>query len=225
MRRFWLSLAVVALIAQGQEDARAGRVRELIELTGALDRIAPAFDAAFERAGKLASAAEIEQAKKEFGRDQILAVVVPLYAKYFDDETLDATLTFLRSPAGKKYLVSAERAYLDATLAAAASVEGVVRKDGLDRATKRRAAERQCKEYFDCAMLWRTVRKRFPEKIEDLEGPLTERDKVPFVKIEPDPWGGKYVLRPDANGRPTVVCLGPDGVEDTEDDIRYPEER
>jgi len=85
-------------------------------------------------------------------------------------------------------------------------------------------AETKCKEYYDQAVFWRTVNKKLPESLEDMEAPLRPGDTVNFIEVVDDPWGNKYVLERDGKSV-KVVSWGSDGQEGTDDDIQYPAER
>ena len=85
-------------------------------------------------------------------------------------------------------------------------------------------AETKCKEYFDQAIFWRTVNKKLPESLEDMEAPLRPGDTVNFIEVVEDPWGNAYVLERDGKSI-KVVSWGPDGQEGTDDDIQYPTEK
>ncbi len=85
-------------------------------------------------------------------------------------------------------------------------------------------AETKCKEYYDQAVFWRTVNKKLPESLEDMEAPLRPGDTVNFIEVVDDPWGNKYVLERDGKSV-KVVSWGSDGQEGTDDDIQYPAEK
>ena len=85
-------------------------------------------------------------------------------------------------------------------------------------------AETKCKEYYDQAKLWRTINKKAPESLEEMEAPLKPGDTVNFTEVVDDPWGHKYVLEKDGNSL-KIVSWGPDGLEGTDDDISYPQEK
>jgi general secretion pathway protein G len=85
-------------------------------------------------------------------------------------------------------------------------------------------AETKCKEYYDQATFWRTVNKKFPDSLEEMEAPLRPGDAVNFIELVEDPWGNQYVLLKDGKSI-RVSSFGPDGQEGTEDDIVYPEEK
>lgn len=86
---------------------------------------------------------------------------------------------------------------------------------------QRKIAETKCMEYYDCAQVWKLIRKRLPTSLAEMEGPLNEGDEIPFLEVDADPWGRKYELRVE-DGKPRVVSFGPDGAEGTEDDVAYP---
>jgi len=200
MRKMAVALVALLLLglARGEEtaeEAKARKVRELVELNGFLDSVAGVpLSVVPDRA-----------------RKQLVDLVIPAYGRGFDDETLDAALAFFGSAAGKRYLVSAPMGAESAASAvrgAEATMPGLV-------------AVRTCKEHYDQAKVWRMVRGKYPASLRDMEGPLSEGDEDPFTTIEDDPWGHKYVLR--VEGRMLrVMSFGPDGAEGTEDDIVYP---
>jgi len=84
-------------------------------------------------------------------------------------------------------------------------------------------AEAKCKEYHDNAKMWRTIRKKYPSTLEDMEEPLNPGSAEPFIRVEDDPWGNPYVLERDG-ARIRVYSFGPDGQEGTDDDVMYPRE-
>jgi len=84
-------------------------------------------------------------------------------------------------------------------------------------------AEAKCKEYYDQAKLYKTIRKQAPGSLDDLTEPLRPGTDSPFPRIEEDPWGNRYVLE-GAGKDMRVRSFGPDGLEATEDDIVWPPE-
>jgi general secretion pathway protein G len=89
---------------------------------------------------------------------------------------------------------------------------------------QRSIAQTKCKEYYDLAQTWRTIQKKWPDSLEDMEAPLDSGSKDPFTEVIEDPWGNKYVLYKEGSSV-RVMSWGPDGQEGTEDDITYPEEK
>jgi general secretion pathway protein G len=84
-------------------------------------------------------------------------------------------------------------------------------------------ARTKCKEYYDAAKFWRTVNKKYPATIEEMEAPLRAGEEN-YIKADDDPWGNPYYLEVDGK-RIRVWCWGPDGSEGTEDDLVYPDDR
>jgi general secretion pathway protein G len=87
---------------------------------------------------------------------------------------------------------------------------------------ERRIARAKCKELYDQAYLWRMEKQRLPASLEEMAAPIRpgERD---FVQLSPDPWGNAFALERDgADVR--VRSHGPDGEEDTDDDLFWPPE-
>jgi general secretion pathway protein G len=85
-------------------------------------------------------------------------------------------------------------------------------------------AHTKCKEYYDQAMMWKMVKKKLPESLEEMEEPLDPGSTNNFIEVVDDPWGNKYVLEKDGS-KIKVVSWGEDGREGTDDDISYPEEK
>jgi general secretion pathway protein G len=81
-------------------------------------------------------------------------------------------------------------------------------------------AETKCEEYYNAAKFWRTVKKSYPQSLDEMEAPLRPGEPD-YIRVEDDPWGNPYLLESD--GRQLAVrSFGPDGDEGTEDDIVYP---
>ena len=63
---------------------------------------------------------------------------------------------------------------------------------------------------------------RFPESLEELVNPPPNaqgtRDEPYLEKMPIDPWNHPYVFTIE-DGRPVIICVGPDGQEGTQDDI------
>jgi general secretion pathway protein G len=85
-----------------------------------------------------------------------------------------------------------------------------------------RIARAKCQEYYDNAKFWRTVKRKYPADLEEMEAPLRQGEDN-FIRVEKDPWGNDYVLQVDGK-KIWVISWGPDGSEGTDDDIRYPSE-
>lgn len=84
-------------------------------------------------------------------------------------------------------------------------------------------ARTKCKEYHDAAMMWKTINKKLPESLDEMQAPLRPGEPD-FIEVVEDPWGNAYVLERDGRSL-RVYSLGPDGQEGTDDDIVYPEEK
>jgi general secretion pathway protein G len=82
-------------------------------------------------------------------------------------------------------------------------------------------AETKCKDYYESAKMWKTINKKFPDSLEEMEAPLRAGETENYLRVEDDPWGNPYVLERDGR-RIRVVSWGPDGEEGTEDDLMYP---
>jgi len=85
-------------------------------------------------------------------------------------------------------------------------------------------AETNAKAIYDAAQSW-AVRKGTVPTLEDLTTP-DETNRAEIEAEVEDPWGNEYMLR-ELEGRLhfEVVSAGPDGIEDTDDDIVYPKRR
>jgi len=103
---------------------------------------------------------------------------------------------------------------------ASAAPETVVIEAKIERDRKAIAATK-CKEYYDCAKMWRLLRKEVPKSLLDMEAPLTRGDETVFVRIVADPWGQPYGLERTGDSV-RVRSRGPDRVGGTADDITYP---
>jgi hypothetical protein len=88
-----------------QRDKEA-KVRELLELTGAADMGKQTMDAMLEHFARMPGlpAGFIDRFKKIARPEDLLELVVPIYMKHYDVETVDALLVFYRTPAGGKML-------------------------------------------------------------------------------------------------------------------------
>ncbi len=85
-------------------------------------------------------------------------------------------------------------------------------------------ARTKCKEYYDSAKTWRMINKKYPGSLDEMESPLNSSDSENFIRVEKDPWGNDYVLEVGDKGI-VVWSWGPDGQEQTEDDVSYPDDR
>ena len=86
---------------------------------------------------------------------------------------------------------------------------------------QRRLARNRCKEYYDAAHLWRTVKRRYPSSLKEMEAPLRAGEGN-YMRIAKDPWGNEYHLEIDGP-KLRVWSWGHDAQEGTDDDISYPE--
>ncbi len=88
---------------------------------------------------------------------------------------------------------------------------------------QRRIAETKCKEHHDQAMVWKTLKNKLPDSLEEMDEPLHPGES-PLSRNEDDPWGNPYVMEKISSQRIRVISWGQDGQEGTEDDIVYPRE-
>ena len=91
-------------------------------------------------------------------------------------------------------------------------------------AGQQKIALAQCKQYYDDAKIWKLHKKKYPSSLEEMEAPLTDGDDEPFIEVVDDPWGNPYYLEQEGK-RIRVWSWGPDGQEQTDDDIVYPERK
>jgi general secretion pathway protein G len=85
-------------------------------------------------------------------------------------------------------------------------------------------AQTKCKTLHDRAMMWKMIRRKPPESLDDMKAPLREGEDEDFLDAIPeDPWGNPYVLERDGS-KIRIFSWGEDGQEGTEDDIVYPPE-
>ena len=87
-------------------------------------------------------------------------------------------------------------------------------------------AAAKCRDYHGKVKFWMIKKKtNVPRDLTELEEPLSKSDKEPFLRVEDDPWGNPYFIRPLSRRSFQICSAGEDGEQDTEDDICYPEER
>ncbi len=84
-------------------------------------------------------------------------------------------------------------------------------------------ATAKCQDLHGKINVWMMRKKTgVPDDFEELTGSLSKYDDLPFMQITQDPWGNDYYIR-KLGRRKFIVCSpGPDGDEETEDDICYP---
>ncbi len=77
-------------------------------------------------------------------------------------------------------------------------------------------AETQLKSLKSNCEAYRLYYKKFPESLDALVN--TPDNKSIIDEVPEDPWGGEYVFEKNGN-KIKIYSPGPDGLEDTEDDI------
>lgn len=93
---------------------------------------------------------------------------------------------------------------------------------GSQETAKRKTAITELAQIHKAAELYYIQNNRIPT----LEDMITEDDKgnafLPgYDTVPDDPWGNPYQIFPlDSSNKFTVWCNGPDGIEDTDDDLR-----
>ena len=90
------------------------------------------------------------------------------------------------------------------------------------RVAERDTALAKCTQYHGAVTMWmmQSRAKELPRSLEDLEAPLRPGDPK-FLRVDPDPWGGIYRIVAEGVRRFRICSDGPDGVEQSEDDICY----
>jgi hypothetical protein len=120
--------ALVALVALAAGASRAQdasskerKVRKLLELNGSAELSKTEYEDICKRfAGVPNLPKGFEEAfRKETQASDLVDMLVPVYAKNLDDETLDALVAFYSTPAGKKF-AAAQPAILKASETAGA---------------------------------------------------------------------------------------------------------
>jgi hypothetical protein len=198
---------------EGTEKLRSDKTRELLDVGGEVEL---AMLATRARGGATAERLVLLFPR---ARDAYLDVLTPIYAKHLDDEALEAALTFFRSQGGKKYCAATRAALMEWARAEANPISDE------SRTLNREAAVSMCKYYYDAAEMYKITRGRYPRSLDDLAEPVVAGAKAPVAQIRRDPWGRGCELRFTSEEKPRVVCLGPDGVESTDDDIAYPDKK
>ena len=78
-------------------------------------------------------------------------------------------------------------------------------------------AQSNCKQLYAAAQNWKIMKGSWPT-IDQLITP-DERGKIAVEVLPEDPWGNAFVIRETDNNGREVMSYGPDGSENTEDDI------
>ena len=101
-----LTFAVPAPANQDAKSTKEQKVRKLLEVTGAAGSGKQVMDAMLDAFSKSPNLPEgfIEKFKEVAKPEALVEIVVPIYMKHLDEETIDAGIAFYESPAGKKFV-------------------------------------------------------------------------------------------------------------------------
>lgn len=99
----WAETAT-APTAAGVPAAKEHKIRELLSLTGA-DQMGPKM---LSQLKMQLAPQQYEQLASVIHPDELVALLVPIYAKHFTDQDLDGLLVFYRGPLGKKLVSEME---------------------------------------------------------------------------------------------------------------------
>jgi hypothetical protein len=82
------------------------KIRKLLDTTGAAATGKQVMDAMLNEFGKTNNLPEgfIEKFKETAKPDTLVEIIVPIYIKHLDEDTIDGAIAFFESPAGKKFL-------------------------------------------------------------------------------------------------------------------------
>jgi hypothetical protein len=97
---------VSAAPALQEPSAKEKKIRRLLEVTGTAAMGRQVMDAMLDQFSKSADIPEgfIQKFKETANPDSLVEILVPIYVRNLDEETLDGTITFFESPAGKKFI-------------------------------------------------------------------------------------------------------------------------
>ena len=105
---FGLTLLIPASAAPALQEppAREKKIRKLLEVAGTSAMGRQIMDTMLEHLSKSADLPPgfIQKFKETANPDSLIELLVPIYLKHLDEETLDGTIAFFESPAGKKFV-------------------------------------------------------------------------------------------------------------------------
>ncbi|MCA8969195.1 MAG: DUF2059 domain-containing protein [Planctomycetes bacterium] len=105
---------------EGQANPLELQVRKLMKLTGAAEMGKEVMDQMmdqFDKMGAMLPAGFAEKFKELAKPEQLVEMVVPLYVKHLDKETLAAAIEFYESDKGKKFATAQRLITRDSTTA------------------------------------------------------------------------------------------------------------
>jgi len=97
----------VAAAPEGQEKSvKEQKIRKLLEITGASSSGKQIMDAMLDAFSKSPNLPEgfIEKFKETANPDGLIEIIVPIYLKNLDEDSIDGAIAFYESPAGKKFV-------------------------------------------------------------------------------------------------------------------------
>jgi hypothetical protein len=89
-----------------EPSAKEKKIRKLLEVTGTAAMGKQVMDAMLDNFSKSADLPEgfIPKFKEIANPDSLIELIVPIYVRNLDEETLDGTIAFFETPAGKKFI-------------------------------------------------------------------------------------------------------------------------
>ena len=113
-----IQLAIVAILglsftfpaaaapAPQEPSAKEKKIRRLLEITGTAAMGKQVMDTMLEHFSKSADLPPgfVQKFKETANPDSLIEILVPIYVRNLDEETLDGTIAFFESPAGKKFI-------------------------------------------------------------------------------------------------------------------------
>ncbi len=99
------AFAIAFLVsAAPQEKTKEQKIRKLMDLTGAGEIGKQTMDAMLDQFSKLENlpVGFVKKFKEVARAEDLVNLIVPLYVKHLDDETIDAAIVFYESRGGKK---------------------------------------------------------------------------------------------------------------------------
>jgi hypothetical protein len=88
------------------QSLKEKKIRKLLEVTGAAAMGKQVMDTMLDHFSKSVDLPEgfIEKFKETANPGSLVELIVPIYVKHLDEETLDGTIAFFESPAGRKFV-------------------------------------------------------------------------------------------------------------------------
>jgi hypothetical protein len=108
MRTFiFILLIIVSTAANSQSDAKAKKIKSLLELTGSGNlgmRVLQNMVNSFKKTYTEVSEKFWDDFMKEVNADDLENLIVPIYDKHFTEPEIDELTKFYRTPIGKKMI-------------------------------------------------------------------------------------------------------------------------